>query len=124
VSRAFFIAASAAGFFAFAMQAQTEAQARPAWCGTQKEMNAAERTVCADASLGALDDQLTMIYESALKSVGSERAKLQKTQEDWIRVTRNGCNDDNTCLRDVYDRRISIVRSIDNRGSIEPNGTH
>ena len=124
MSRAFFIAASAAGLFAFAMQAQTEAQARPAWCATQKEMNAAERTVCADASLGALDDQLTMIYESALKSVGSERAKLQKTQEDWIRVTRNGCNDDNTCLRDVYDRRISIVRSIDNRGSIEPNGTH
>ena len=120
MSRAFFIAASVAGLFGFA----TQTEARPAWCGTQKEMNAAERTVCADASLGALDDQLTMIYQSALKSVGAERAKLQKTQEDWVRVTRNGCNDDNTCLRDVYDRRISIVRSIDNRGSVEPNGTH
>ena len=41
-----------------------------------------------------------------------------------MRVTRNGCNDDDICLTDVYQRRIAIVRSIDNRGSIEPNGTH
>ena len=122
MSRTFLIAVSAFGFVMCVTQAQ--AQTRPPWCGTQKELNAAERTICAKQDLGALDVQLAMIYEGALKSVGNERAKLQKTQEDWIRVTRNGCNDDDSCLKDVYDRRISIVRSIDNRGSVEPNGTH
>ena len=63
---------------------------------------------------------MSLIFASALKSVGKQRARLQKTQADWIRVTRNGCNDDDSCLTDVYQRRIAIVRSIDNRGSIEP----
>lgn len=84
----------------------------------------AERTICSTKSLWGLDDQLNTIYQSALKSVGGERARLVKTQEDWVRVTRNGCNEDDTCLADVYERRIAILRSIDNRGSIEPNGTH
>lgn len=105
-------------------QAQAQAQARPPWCSTQKSLNAAERTICASQSLGDLDNQLSLIFASALKSVGKQRARLQKTQADWVRVTRNGCNDDDTCLTDVYQRRIAIVRSIDNRGSIEPNGTH
>jgi uncharacterized protein len=87
-------------------------------------LNAAERTVCNTQSLWPLDEQLNLIFESALKSVGKERARLEKSQADWVRVTRNGCNGDDICLQDVYQRRIDIVRSIDNRGSIEPNGTH
>jgi uncharacterized protein len=52
------------------------------------------------------------------------RSRLVRSQEDWVRVTRNGCNEDDTCLTDVYERRIDILRRIDNRGSIEPNGIH
>ena len=84
----------------------------------------AERTICATRSLWDLDYQLNIIYQSALSSVGAERSRLVRSQEDWVRVTRNGCNEDDTCLADVYERRIAILRSIDNRGSIEPNGIH
>ena len=118
------IAAAVLGVSLLASAPQVQAQARPPWCGTQKSLNAAERTICASQSLSDLDNQLSTIFASALKSVGKQRARLQKTQADWVRVTRNGCNDDDICLTDVYQRRIAIVRSIDNRGSIEPNGTH
>jgi hypothetical protein len=124
MTKASLIAASAVGISLLASVAQVQAQGRPSWCNSQGSLNAAERTVCATRSLWDLDYQLTLIYQSALNSVGSQRARLRRTQEDWVRVTRNGCNDDDTCLADVYERRISIVRSIDNRGSIEPNGLH
>ena len=129
MTKASLIAAAVLGVSLLAMamataRAQDQSQARPSWCGTQKSLNAAERTICASQSLSDLDNQLSTIFASALKSVGKERARLQKTQADWVRVTRNGCNDDDICLTDVYQRRIAIVRSIDNRGSIEPNGTH
>ena len=128
MTKASLIAAAVLGVLvlASAPQAQTpaQAQARPPWCSTQKSLNAAERTICASQSLSQLDNQLSMIFTSALKSVGKERARLQKSQADWVRVTRNGCNDDDICLAEVYQRRIAIVRSIDNRGSIEPNGIH
>lgn len=122
--KASLIAASVLGVSLLASATQAQTPARPSWCSTQKSLNAAERTICASQSLGDLDNQLSMIFAGALKSVGKERARLQKSQADWVRVTRNGCNDDDICLTDVYQRRIAIVRSIDNRGSIEPNGTH
>ncbi len=122
MSKAFLIAVCAIGSLMSA--APADAQSRPSWCSTQKNQNAAERTICAKQDLWPLDAQLSLIFASALKSVGKERGQLQKSQADWIRVTRNGCNDDDSCLQDVYQRRIDIVRSIDNRGSIAPNGTH
>lgn len=67
------------------------------------------------------DYQLTIIYEGALNSVGREMSRLQHSQQDWLRVTRNGCNADDTCLDDVYDRRIDTLRRIDNRGFMNPN---
>jgi uncharacterized protein YecT (DUF1311 family) len=91
----------------------------PSWCVSQSNLNAAERTICDTQRLWELDNQLNLIYRSALTSVGPERARLQRGQEDWVRVTRDGCKDDGSCLADVYERRIGILRSIDNRGSIE-----
>lgn len=104
--------------------AEAQTQGPPTWCASQESQGLAERTICATRNLWNLDYQLNIIYQSALKSVGKERARLQQSQVDWVRVTRNGCNEDDDCLRDVYERRIAIVRSIDNRGSMAPNGTH
>jgi uncharacterized protein len=116
------VSAVAVSLLTFAARAQT--QGPPPWCASQGSRGLAERTICTTRSLWNLDYQLNTIYQSALKSVGKERARLQQTQVDWVRVTRNGCNEDVDCLQDVYERRIAIVRSIDNRGSIVPNGTH
>jgi uncharacterized protein len=124
VTKASLIAVTAVSVSLLTFATQAQAQGRPSWCASQRSPNAAERTICATRSLWDLDYQLNIIYQSALESVGAQRARLQRSQADWVRVTRNGCNDDDGCLKDVYERRIAIVRSIDNRGSIEPNGTH
>jgi uncharacterized protein YecT (DUF1311 family) len=118
------LVASTVGVIFLASATHVQAQGRPSWCGSQESLNPAERTICQTRALWDLDYQMNIIYQSALQSVGGERSRLQRSQEDWVRVTRNGCNEDDDCLRDVYERRIAIVRSIDNRGSIEPNGIH
>ena len=124
MTKAWLVAAAAVSLSALTFTAEAQAQGRPSWCVSPKNPNAVERTICATRSLWDLDYQLNIIYQSAVKSVGTQGPRLQRSQADWVRVTRNGCNDDVGCLRDVYERRIAIVRSIDNRGSIEPNGIH
>ena len=101
--------------------AAAQAQGRPSWCSSQASFNLSERTICETRRLWDLDDQVNIIYEGALKSVGGERARLQRSQQDWVRVTRNGCNADDSCLEDVYMRRIDVLRRIDNRGHLNPN---
>lgn len=105
----------------FGSWAEAQAQGRPSWCASQGSLNVAERTICESQKLWNLDYQLNIIYQGALNSVGAEKARLQNSQQDWVRVTRNGCNSDDTCLEDVYDRRISVLRRIDNRGHMNPN---
>jgi uncharacterized protein len=105
----------------FLGSAAAQAQSRPSWCRSQASFNLAEQTICETRRLWDLDEQLNLIYEGALTSVGGERARLQRSQQDWVRVTRNGCNADDTCLEDVYSRRIDVLRRIDNRGHMNPN---
>ena len=101
--------------------ATAQAQSRPSWCRSQASFNLAEQTICETRRLWDLDEQVNLIYEGALKSVGGERARLVRSQQDWVRVTRNGCNADDSCLEDVYLRRIDVLRRIDNRGHMNPN---
>jgi uncharacterized protein len=115
----FLVSAAAVSFFAAGMEAQ--AQGRPSWCRSQESLNLAETTVCSTRRLWDKDYELTIIYRGALDSVGPERSRLEHSQQDWLRVTRNGCNSDDTCLDDVYDRRIDTLRRIDNRGHMNPN---
>jgi len=105
----------------FGSAAVAPAQARPSWCRSQASFNLSEQTICETRQLWDLDDQLNTIYQSALESVGGERARLQRSQQDWVRVTSNGCNADDSCLEDVYLRRIDVLRRIDNRGHMNPN---
>jgi uncharacterized protein len=114
----FMICAAAA--FSLASATDVRAQARPSWCSSAS-LNLPESTICKTQGLWGKDDQLTIIYKGALNSVGKEKARLEKSEEDWLRVTRNGCNSDDSCLADVYDRRIDTLRRIDNRGYMNPN---
>ena len=98
-----------------------QAQSQPSWYRSQQSLNLAEQTVCGTQRLWDLDHQLTIIYQGALNSVGSQRGRLEASQSDWLRVTRNGCNSDDSCLDDVYGRRIDVLRRIDNRGHMNPN---
>ena len=49
-------------------------------------------------------------------AVGGQRGQLQSSQRDWIRVARNGCGADVACLTAVYNRRISVLEGITQRG--------
>jgi uncharacterized protein len=98
-----------------------QAESRPSWCRSQGSLNLAEQTVCDTPRLWGLDYQLNIIYRGALSSVGSQRGRLEASELDWLRVTRNGCNADDSCLDDVYARRIDVLRRIDNRGYMNPN---
>jgi uncharacterized protein YecT (DUF1311 family) len=121
MTKASLLVVSAAAAALFASGTDVQAQGRPSWCRAQENLNLAEATICSTRSLWDKDYQLTIIYESALDSVGRERSRLQHSQQDWLRVTRNGCNADDTCLDEVYDRRIDTLRRIDNRGYMNPN---
>jgi uncharacterized protein len=94
------------------------AQNHPSWCDEQSSLNAAERAVCGTRSLWLLDDVLNNAYQSALRAVGNERAALQQSQRDWVRVARNGCGPDIQCLTAVYERRIEVLEAIARRGSM------
>ena len=105
----FFVSAAA---ICFASGTEAQAQGRPSWCRSQGSLNLAETTVCLTRRLWNKDYQLTIIYENALDSVGREKSRLQRSELDWLRVTRNGCNSDDICLEDVYDRRIETLRPL------------
>jgi uncharacterized protein len=120
-TKALLIAICAAAASLLASATDVRAQSRPSWCSSGESLNLPERTICSTRGLWDKDSQLNMIYKSALSSVGKEKARLEKSEEDWLRVTRNGCNSDDSCLADVYDRRIDTLRRIDNRGHMNPN---
>jgi hypothetical protein len=121
MKKSFLFLVSAAAVSLFGSGTDAQAQGRPSWCRSQGSLNLAEETVCSTRRLWDKDYQLTLIYQSALDSVGGERSRLQRSELDWLRVTRNGCNSDDICLEEVYDRRIDTLRRIDNRGYMNPN---
>jgi uncharacterized protein len=106
----------ATGVLLFGSMERAQAQNHPEWCDQQSSKNAAERAVCANRSLWVLDDNLNVAYQEAQQRARADRARIQSSQRDWIRVTRNGCGGDVACLRAVYNRRIEVLEGIARRG--------
>jgi uncharacterized protein len=108
-----------AGVALLGLTAGAAAQNHPGWCDEQASLNAAERAVCRTRSLWVLDDVLNGAYQRALRAVGSGQAgELRRSQQDWVRVARNGCGPDVVCLTAVYERRIEVLEAIARRGSL------
>jgi hypothetical protein len=85
-----------------------ESQDRPSWCTSQEKLNLAERTICDSPTLSALDNQLGKAYKPALRSGETNRAE----ERQWVGA-RDGCRDDQGCLRALYDSRIGKIRAQD-----------
>ena len=88
----------------------SRAERQPEWCETQERQNRAERAICASRELWALDNRLNRVYREALTNGDTTAAN----QSDWIRVTRNGCGSDESCLIEAYTRRIDAIRPLGN----------
>ena len=99
---------SGAGVEAVAARA---GQARPAWCSQQPKFNAAERLVCADTELSALDMELERVFGAAMaaKPGKADRGKLQVAEDAWA-ATRDDCQANRVCVKAAYELRIEQLR--------------
>lgn len=70
---------------------------------------AIEKQICADPQLSALDGRLAVAYSTALKATDDYGKKaLAKEQRNWIRYTRDIC-EDASCLQQAYTDRITVL---------------
>ncbi|MFC5741454.1 lysozyme inhibitor LprI family protein [Dyella tabacisoli] len=70
-------------------------------CG--KAASAAEKAICADATLSQQDSDLAAAWKQALAR-GGDTAALKTSQRDWLKQ-RDTCGSDTRCLGDSYRRR-------------------
>jgi uncharacterized protein len=71
--------------------------------------SAVEKQICADPQLSALDGRLAVAYSTALKATDDYGKKaLAKEQRNWIRYTRDIC-EDASCLQQAYTDRITVL---------------
>lgn len=74
-----------------------------------KASGATETLVCKSSELSALDDALQSTYKAALAAVApSNKLALVKEQRDWIKYTRDICQDA-ACLKQAYTARIDML---------------
>ena len=106
------VLALTAGALLLGAAAPTWAQSRPSWCGEQGNLNPAERTVCTNRTLWALDANLNTAYQTALRKAGRQRAQLVQDQARWLRGKRNGCGANAPCLMGVYSDRIVTLGDL------------
>lgn len=83
----------------------------PAWCSQQPKFNAAERLVCADTELSALDMELERVFVAAMaaKLGKADRGKLQSAEDAWA-ATRDECQANRVCVKAAYQLRIEQLR--------------
>lgn len=73
-----------------------------------------EKTICADAALSKLDDELTAKYRAALRKT-TDAGALRASQRSWLKQRRDACQT-GACLADVYrDRRRQLEQIVAGR---------
>lgn len=77
-----------------------------------------EIEICSDDNLKILDQELTLLYNTAQKSLSQNQKRslaFQKLQQSWVQL-RDRCNDTvpnylNACLTERYASRITSLRT-------------
>jgi uncharacterized protein len=82
----------------------------------KKARTQVEKTICADAELSQLDEELTSAYRDAMgKAVQSDKDTIRKEQADWLNNRNKVCGSipgrgrtepDGVCLKTAYEYRI------------------
>jgi uncharacterized protein len=85
--------------------------ARAATFGCNKASSFAEKAICSDCRLTAMDDELGRLYRAALASA-SEKEALKTEQKAWL-ASRDQCQDSN-CIMKAYADRIAALKGAGN----------
>ncbi|WP_266159618.1 lysozyme inhibitor LprI family protein [Dyella silvatica] len=94
----------------FLMMILTTDAALSAGFDCKKALSDVEKMICKSADLSSLDGQLLDAYNGALKAVeASSKDALIEEQRNWIRYTRNICQD-SVCLSEAYETRIKVLQ--------------
>ncbi|WP_303048756.1 lysozyme inhibitor LprI family protein [Luteibacter sp. 22Crub2.1] len=76
-----------------------------------KASSQAERLVCSDPGLSAIDARMSDAYKSALNAAEeASKPRLLVEQRHWIRYVRDVC-ETSDCLQAAYTRRIELLSS-------------
>lgn len=75
-------------------------------CG--KATTKVEKIICADAELTKLDEELAVVYKSALQDK-KQADSIRLAQKQWLKV-RNGCADA-ACIKHAYESRLHGLSS-------------
>lgn len=74
--------------------------------------NAAERMICADYGLAALDREMARVYGNIMNRLpGGQASTLRNDQRNWIRM-RNGCGNSLNCLDQSYRLRLDYLLAV------------
>jgi uncharacterized protein len=81
--------------------------ARAATFDCDKASTFAEKVVCSDSRITAMDDELGRLYKAALASAPQKEA-LRTDQKAWL-ASRDRCQDSN-CIMKAYSDRIAALK--------------
>jgi hypothetical protein len=85
---------------------------QPGWC-RDPNLNPAELRVCGTPGLLMLDKQLDHLFDRLLDRSTSEQAQAVRADEAaWLRDKRNPCAQNDKCLGDVYQERITYFTNM------------
>lgn len=68
-----------------------------------------EKMICSNETLSKLDDQNTQLFKQ-YKSVSNDLNLIVQDQRDWLKHTRNSCQDA-SCLEAEYEKRNTYLSS-------------
>jgi TIR domain len=70
----------------------------------------AEFTICDDEQLSQLDNEVSVLYNTIRKSTtGDDLRQLDSAESVWV-VERNTCENDLSCIKKIYDDRITELK--------------
>ena len=85
---------------------------RQGWC-QDPNLKPDELRVCATPGLLELDGKLTRMFNDKIAATPSaQQQPLRADEGKWLRETRGGCAQDETCLYKVYRERITYFENL------------
>lgn len=80
----------------------------------RKAASAAEKAICADATLSKMDDDLAGAWQKA-RATATDPTALMQQQRDWLAL-RNACGANKECLRSSYRLRLQALQNAASTG--------
>lgn len=74
-----------------------------------------EKTICKDATVSKLDEEVAAAFRTAQAfwPAGNWKAYILTEQRNWLKDRNSICKADVACLKDDYDRRLIYLKSPD-----------